>query len=256
MKKICILIALPFMCFMALSAQITQEQADEIVLEHLSQVSVPYSLFAKEDVQKNMIITTSAGEILELDYSCWVYNVRSGYTAFGNYLIVNESNGNLLEIKPKSESVPDDLEKWRIVDIGCEKIYIAENEFISMCVLPYEVTSSSINMLRIANHTKMDLVYGEVFSLEYFHKNEWMPVSLDGVNWTDIGYILYPGNVTEKQIHLYWLKEYNNNQKGKYRIVRSYRLTPCFPSSNDAAPCLPTNIDEKVITLYVEFIIK
>ena len=115
MKKICILIALPFMCFMALSAQITQEQADDIVWERLNRVSVLYySLFAKEDVQENMIIETAVGEILELDYPCWVYYINN----IDFYLIVNENNGNVLEIKPTSDAVPNDLEEWRRIGIG------------------------------------------------------------------------------------------------------------------------------------------
>ena len=96
------------------SAQITQEQADEIVLEHLSQESASYSLFAKEDMQENMIITTSAGEAIELDYACWVYYISYGDNT-GGYLIVNENNGNLLEINPKSNAVPNDLAEWRVV---------------------------------------------------------------------------------------------------------------------------------------------
>ena len=125
MKKICILIALPFMCCIALSAQITQEQADKIVLEHLSQESVPYALFAKEDVQENMIITTITGEILELDYPCWVYYIMlylsDSHRYSGYYLIVKEANGNVLEIKPTRHVVPR-LAEWRNVMSGYKQI--------------------------------------------------------------------------------------------------------------------------------------
>ena len=98
----------------SLSAQITQEEADDIVWERLSRVSVLYySLFAKEDVQENMIIETATGEILELDYPCWVYYINT----MDFYLIVNKNNGNVLEIKPTSESIPNDLEEWREVGV-------------------------------------------------------------------------------------------------------------------------------------------
>ena len=47
MKKLLSLIALPFICFLALSAQITQERADEIVLERSNQEH-PFIVYAKE----------------------------------------------------------------------------------------------------------------------------------------------------------------------------------------------------------------
>jgi hypothetical protein len=113
MKKILLLIALLFICFLALSAQITQEQADEIVLERMSQEQMTYFLFAKEDVQENMTITTVRDEELELDYPCWVYYARYPYDS--SYLIIKESNGNLLEVNVKRDTGPSDLTGWRAV---------------------------------------------------------------------------------------------------------------------------------------------
>ena len=110
MKKILLLIAAPFAFFFALSAQITQKQADGIVLERLSQETQP-TVYAKNGVQADMTVTTSAGETLELDYACWVYY----YTNAGRYLIVNASNGNLLEVNAKSNAEPSDLAEWREV---------------------------------------------------------------------------------------------------------------------------------------------
>jgi len=116
MKKILLLIAAPFVLFSTLSAQITQEQADSIVLERLNKEIQSYTLHAKEDVQKEMIITSAAGEMLELDYPCWVYYIRNDNNT-GCYLIVNENNGNLLEIKVTSYAEPNDLAEWRkIID--------------------------------------------------------------------------------------------------------------------------------------------
>jgi len=119
MKKVLLLIVASFAFFSAFSVQITQEQADEIVLQRMSQETRNYALYAKENVQTKMTITTSAGEELELNYPCWVYCVSlntAGKAFSGRYLIVNESNGNLLEVNPESIAEPNDLAEWRTVD--------------------------------------------------------------------------------------------------------------------------------------------
>jgi hypothetical protein len=66
-------------------------------------------------VQTGFEVITSTGETLELDYPVWVYYVSYTEAAIGKYLIVKESNGNLLEINPKNDVVPNDLEDWRMV---------------------------------------------------------------------------------------------------------------------------------------------
>jgi len=73
MKKVFLLIVASFAFLSAFSATITQEKADEIVLNHMKQETRSYTLYAKADVQTKMTVTTSAGEELELDYPCWVY---------------------------------------------------------------------------------------------------------------------------------------------------------------------------------------
>jgi len=113
--KIIILIIVQTFFLPALFAQITQEEADSIVLERLNKETQSYTVYAKEDVQKEMIITSAAGEMLELDYSCWVYYIR--YKANqGRYLIVNKSNGNLLEVNAKSGAEPENLAEWREIE--------------------------------------------------------------------------------------------------------------------------------------------
>ena len=106
-----------FAFFSAISAQVTQEKADEIVLARLSQETQPYIIYAKEGVQTAMNIATIVGETLELDYPCWVYYASniSANCCVGRYLIVNESNGNLLEVKVKSNAGQGDLTEWRVV---------------------------------------------------------------------------------------------------------------------------------------------
>ena len=121
MKKMLLSIVAPFAFFAVLSAEtISQEEADGIVWERLSQETQSYTVYAKEDVQKEMTITTSTGEVLEINYFCWVYYIRCANANQGRYLIIKENNGNLLEVKAKGDIKPNDLTEWREVPYDCE----------------------------------------------------------------------------------------------------------------------------------------
>ena len=120
MKKILLLIIAPFTVFTSLFADtISQDEADRIVLEHLSKETQSYIVYAKEEVQKEMVIITSTGELLEINYFCWVYFVNYIDTYQGRYLIVKWSNGNLLEVNAKHniprDLLPEGLIVWRVV---------------------------------------------------------------------------------------------------------------------------------------------
>ena len=115
MKKILLLLAAPFVFFSVLTAQITREEADEIVLNRMSQETQSYIVYAKEDIQAEMTIITANEEELELSYPCWVYYIS--YTESGRYLIVNESNGNVLEVNARNDDRLEELAEWRIVPI-------------------------------------------------------------------------------------------------------------------------------------------
>ena len=103
MKKIFIFIAASLV-FLSVRAQITQSASDSIVLERMSQETRQNTIHAKGNVQTNYSITTSQGEELELDYPCWIYyiNYLEEVNNTGHYLVVKESNGNLLEVKTKN----------------------------------------------------------------------------------------------------------------------------------------------------------
>ena len=131
MKKISLLTTILLASFSALSAQITQEKANEIVLQRMSQETQQYTIYAKEGVQMDGItITTSTGEILELDYPCRVYYIRYDFSLFlpknkaaiGRYLIVKESNGNLLEVSAINDIGPEDSVDWRVFYPGWDNI--------------------------------------------------------------------------------------------------------------------------------------
>jgi len=114
MKKSILLLFLPFIFSFTLSAQITQEQADQIIIEHLSEIN-DFTLYAKADVQTGFEITTSTGEILELNYNSWVYYVNFTNEIGGKYLIVKESNGNVLEVNVKNDVLPFEPEGWKAI---------------------------------------------------------------------------------------------------------------------------------------------
>ena len=127
MKKILLLLTAPFAFFFVLSAQIMQEKADSIVMERLNQETQPYNVYAKKGVQTNMIVTTSAGETLELDYACWVYYFEQDFAC--SFLIVNESNGSLVEVNPKGYATPCDLAEWRKLEKETYPIEISFEEY-------------------------------------------------------------------------------------------------------------------------------
>jgi len=83
---------------MALSAQTTQAEADSIVIDHLANQPSGFTIYAKEDVQTNFVVLTATNEKLKLNYPCWVYYVNFTDETNSKYLIVKESNGNVLEV--------------------------------------------------------------------------------------------------------------------------------------------------------------
>ena len=115
MKKIFIFLVIPLVSLFSLSAQITQEQADNIVIERMADETRTYSIYAKENLQAKFEVTTTTGEALELNYPAWVFYANYTGETNGKYLIVKESNGNVLEINAKNDEGPNNLETWRVV---------------------------------------------------------------------------------------------------------------------------------------------
>ena len=125
MKKIMISLIAPFAFISILQAQITWQEADGIVLEHIKreqQFNI-VNVYAKAGVQTGMTIITIAGETIELDYACWIYYIQ--HTGADRYLVVNGSNGNLMEVNTTNNAKPDDLAEWRVVDpaVGIQSLY-------------------------------------------------------------------------------------------------------------------------------------
>ena len=154
MKKIFLFTLVPFAFLITLSAQITREQADEIVLERITP-NMQSCVIAKEDVQaEGITITTSSGEILELNYPCWVYYVsyRSEHNEImtGKYLIVKENSGNLLEINVRKDAIPNNLVAWRTV-------FPVENPFTDYSVWKYTDNNGTVIELTFYPENKIHL---------------------------------------------------------------------------------------------------
>ncbi len=115
MKKFILSIAISFLFLASLTAQITHEQADAIVLEQMNGESRAYTLYTLDGVQTEMVINTSDGEIVELDYPCWVYFVNFTNEISAKFWIVKENSGSLLEINVREDDAPDNLTEWREV---------------------------------------------------------------------------------------------------------------------------------------------
>ena len=108
-----------------LSAQITQEQATAIVLEHIqnSDITHPFLLYVSinEPSADGFTITTSQGEIVKARYAAWVYLVKDRLSLVSppwriRYLFVRESNGSLVEIITNNNTEIDDLTSWKRVE--------------------------------------------------------------------------------------------------------------------------------------------
>ncbi len=141
MRNIFVLIIAAFAFLPTLSASITQDKADDIVLERMDKETRPYVVYAKGEAQKTgMSLTTDAGEVIEWEYPCRVYYVYyfdlAGASAkndviWGRYLIIKEEDGNLLEVNVTKDGGPADLAGWRVVTNDIEPVLtLKQDEFI------------------------------------------------------------------------------------------------------------------------------
>ncbi|GHV55987.1 hypothetical protein FACS1894182_01600 [Bacteroidia bacterium] len=112
-----------------------------------------------------------------------------------------------------------------IIPYECGNVEIGENEFVSMQVLPEQVSTDSPVKLIIENHTKEDMTYSAVFSLEYFNGRDWISIPLD-IMFPTIGCLLKAGETAEDPIDLFTKKQ--NYKKGKYRINKRVTLDKTY----------------------------
>jgi hypothetical protein len=118
MKKFTISMLILLAWTTSLPAQITREQADEIVSQYIkNEVTPPYLLYVnvKTPSEESIAVTTFQEEIFRTKYACWAYylneNPELAEPARHRYLFVKENDGNLLEVITNNDMVPD-LTQW------------------------------------------------------------------------------------------------------------------------------------------------
>ena len=127
----------------------------------------------------------------------------------------------------------------------CGKFHITNTEFVSWCIIPFEVSNNSTNKVKFENRTGSILTHRAPFSVEYFNGENWEYVRHNAmIHWVGCEFRISPGETIESYKSLYWWVEESSHKhrRGKYRIVRHYTL-----HSADK---------DTVLTLYAEFVVK
>jgi len=148
-----------------LQAQITQEQANTIVLQYIqNEIAPPYLLYGNINTpsEEGMVITTLSEEIVRVKYACWAYYLNEDpettVPSQHRYLFVKEDNGSLLEIITTNDLGLTDLSEWEIVS----PLSVIEREKGSLTVYPNPTTGElriTSDELRIENVEVFD-IYG------------------------------------------------------------------------------------------------
>ena len=135
MKKMIFLMSVLLAWTASLSAQITREQADAIVLEYVQSAATrPYYLYVNVNTpsEEGFVITTHREEIIKVKYACWVYFFDEYSDVNGpaqrRYWLVKEDNGTLLEIITNSHFGPGgDIFAWELVKTSTGLVEQKEN---------------------------------------------------------------------------------------------------------------------------------
>ena len=102
----------------SLSAQITREQADTTVRNHLQNENVQYEVLyvnVNAPNEEGIAITTSNGEMFKAKYSCFAYYLNESDISQSRFLFVKTDQGNLLEVIAYNALVQD-LSQWQAMD--------------------------------------------------------------------------------------------------------------------------------------------
>jgi len=170
-----------------LSAQITREQADKIIWEHIqNEATPPYLLYVHNDAPsaEGLMITTYHEETVKVKYACWAYylNENPGVSepTQHRYLFVKEDDGNLLEIITSNDLSPD-LTGWEPV-LG---LVNAKKEFISIYPNPttgelniIQGIAGLLNLIQYRNDVRnIEIfdVYGRALQFSTSHKSPMSP---------------------------------------------------------------------------------
>ena len=117
-KKTNILGLLLCISVVSLQAQITRQQADIIVLEHIQNENAVLYVNANTP-SPNFVLTTNKGETVRIKHVGWVYfvaeNADASEPSQQRYLVVKAENGSLAEIITSNDFAPADLSSWIVV---------------------------------------------------------------------------------------------------------------------------------------------
>ena len=124
MKKFTLSILVLIACAISLTAQITREQADAIVIKHIKKEVKPPSLlyvYNQAPGTNEIVITTHNEEKMKIKYACWAYylneNPEISEPCRHRYFFVKENDGNLLEVITNNDLIPNNLAiQWTFVD--------------------------------------------------------------------------------------------------------------------------------------------
>jgi len=148
----------------SLSAQITREQADEIVFQHIKkEVTPPYLLYVNVNTpsETGIAITTYNQEAMQAKYACWAYylNENPGLSepSQHRYLFVKENDGNLMEVITSNDIGPGDLSQWEEVTVGIAETALSDQ----ITVYPNPTTG----MLYVEMYGRASLQGVEIFDL-------------------------------------------------------------------------------------------
>jgi hypothetical protein len=156
-QKVCLIVILVAYAAV-LSAQITREEADAVVWEHLQNECLQHgALYANLNLPsaEGIAITTSNDETFEAKYACWAYYLDISEQSQCRYFFVKADIGVLLEVIAYKDAGQSDLTQWEAVEnVGI----VGARHALPLRVYPNPVNSE----LRITNYEGGEI---QIFSI-------------------------------------------------------------------------------------------
>ncbi len=123
-------------------AQVTKEQADEIILQYIIDEEMRTDVLLLETTSMlpnaegiSTITTHLFGnyETFSIEYPCWVYHIYEWADVNccrpHRYLFVNKVTGNILEVKTKGSPYNPNPENWQLVSSAISGLPDIDSEF-------------------------------------------------------------------------------------------------------------------------------
>jgi hypothetical protein len=165
MKKTIVLMSVLFVWGTSIFAQITREQADNIVKEYLQNELIEYDILyvhTDEPSQEGITITTSNEEIFTAKYACWTYFVDETEFSKRRYLFIKGDDGNILEVIANNDT---DFDETYWIPVETSSIVDQKENTISL-IYPNPTTGQ----LTIENG---ELRMEDIEIFDVFGRNVW-----------------------------------------------------------------------------------